>query len=733
MSFDSSRFMEALHLKAGVALIGLCACGGAQMASAAEASTSSAPSDQLVEIVVTAQKRRENLQSVPLSVTAFSSQTLEDKQINSAFDLVSYTPNLQYSGVGAGSGSGGGFYIRGVGQFNMHSTYDPAVGVYFDGVYMARTVGSAFDLGDVAQVEVLKGPQGTLFGRNTITGAVSVTTRKPEFKFGGSADLSVGSIDQLLARTSINVPLVDDKLAARISLMGNVREGYGTEIGADGKIWDLGEARRMAIRGQLLWRAAEDVEVLLSGDASQARGHSTPGGLTHFKPSASTEAFNATSPVKVGPQWLVDGYTSHLFITPNDDVDTTGATLTATWTPGDVTVKSITAYRDQHAVTAQDFGGVPVSWIAQQMDQKQWQVSQEFNATGDLADGKLKYTGGLYYFEEEADNNTYAALFGSDLLIPANNRVKSVSAYGQATYSLTDKLSVTGGVRWTEERKKLHVKTTMNNAVILPESDASVKYHSTTPMGNIKYQWAENLMTYASVSKGFRSGSFNAQPFSKTDLIPTYPETATTYEAGAKIDGFNQRVRLNLAGFYNDYTNIQMGATTLVNGVFVYRNANAATAEIYGGEVELSAVLARGFETYVNGSFLHSELSPVAGFTFGNSRLPMAPKFIVNAGVKYSFDLGNTGTMTLDADTSYRTATYPQFNPSPESRQAAYALVNARAIFEPEGSSWSFAFWVKNLTDKQYDTFGQTSGSNDVTVAWFGRPREFGATASVKF
>jgi iron complex outermembrane receptor protein len=483
----------------------------------------------------------------------------------------------------------------------------------------------------------------------------------------------------------------------------------------------------------LRWAATENLELLLAGDLMRARGHSLPGGLTHFNPTDQTEAYNLTAPVKIGPQWLVQGYDSFLNIVPDDDVDAGGASLTATWTQGDVTIKSISAYRKLTAVTAQDFGGVPLPWIAQQMDQKQWQVSQELQASGSLLEDKLKYTGGVYYFQERSHNDTTAGLMGSLLLIPDTNTAKSYSAYGQATYNLTDKLSVTGGVRWTHERKGIVVETTLNDATVLPRSANHVTFQATSPMGSLQYQWSDGLMTYVSVSRGFRSGTFNPQPFSTTDLIPTFPEKATTYEAGVKFVSPNRDIRFNAAGFYDDYTNIQLGATTEENGVFIYRNANAAKAKIYGGEAELTVVPAKGVEAYLNASYLHSRLSAVPGFSFGVSRLPSAPKFMLQGGVRYGFDLASGDRLTLDGDASYRTGTYPQFNPAPPSRQSAYALANARIIFEPLRSGWSFTLWVKNLTDKKYKEFGQTSGSNDVTVGWFGRPREIGATAAVNF
>jgi iron complex outermembrane receptor protein len=686
------------------------------------------------DIIVTARRRSENIERVPISVSAFTGEALKAKQINSTYALAQYTPDVQFSGAGAASASAGAFYIRGIGQFNVHTTSDPAVGIYFDGVYMARTVGSNFDLGDIAQVEVLKGPQGTLFGRNTIAGAVSITTNKPVFNtYSGSAEASVGNIDNLLARTTVNVPLVDDKLAARITLMGLIRSGYGTDVGPDDKTYSLGRSRQFSGRMELRWAAADNLDLLFSGDGMRARGTSLPGGLTHFTPSSSTEAYNLTAPVKIGPQWLVQGYTSFLDVVPNDDVDTAGGSLTATWTPGDVIIKSISAYRSETAVTAQDFGGVPLPWIAQQMNQTQWQFSQELQVSGNLFGDRLKYTGGLYYFQEHSHNDTTAGLMGSLLLIPDTNTAKSYSAYGQATYNLTDKLSVTGGVRWTHEHKGIVVETTLNGATVLPLSTNHLTSHATSPMGSIQYQWSQGLMTYASIARGFRSGTFNPQPFSRTDLIPTNPEEATTYEIGMKFVSPDRNVRLNLAGFYDDYTNIQLGATTEDDGVFVYRNANAAKAKIYGGEAELTVVPASGVEAYLNSSYLHSQLSAVPGFSFGVSRLPSAPKFMLQGGVRYGFDIGPGDKLTFDADANYRTSTYPQFNPAPPSRQNAYALVNARVTYQPIHSRWSFTLFSKNLTDKKYKEFGQTSGSNDVTVAWFGRPREIGATAAITF
>jgi iron complex outermembrane receptor protein len=239
---------------------------------------------------------------------------------------------------------------------------------------------------------------------------------------------NVGNIDNLLARTAINVPLVNDRLAARITVMGLIRSGYGTDIGSENKVYSLGRSRQLEGRVQLRWAATDNLEFLLAGDIMRTRGHSLPGGLTPFNSTEQTDAYNLTAPVKIGPQWLVQGYDSFLYIKPDDDVDAGRASLTATWTRGDLTIKSISAYRKLTAVTAQDFGGVPLPWIAQQMDQSQWQVSQELQASGSLFDDKLKYTGGVYYFQERSHNDTTAGLMGSLLLIPDTNTAKSYSA-----------------------------------------------------------------------------------------------------------------------------------------------------------------------------------------------------------------------------------------------------------------------------------------------------------------
>jgi iron complex outermembrane receptor protein len=704
-----------------------------QDASADEMADTAATTDQVGDIVVTAQKRSENLQQVPIAITAFTGDTLKSNQINTAADLAQYTPNLHFSTAGGGSSTSASFYIRGIGQHIFHFTADPAVGIYFDDVYVARSMGANFDLGDIAQVDVLKGPQGTLFGRNTIGGAVSIQTNKPNFDFGGNADVTVGTIDQLLVHGTINVPIVNDKLALRVTAMGDVRDGWGKDTAPSGKTYDLGQSRIAGGRAQLLWKPTNDLDILVTGDGMHQRGNITPEGLIHFTATPASDAFNATSPVKIGPQWLAQGYDSFLYVKPDDDVDTAGGAVTMTYHPGSLTIKSISSYRWQHVVASQDYGGVPVPYLGQQTDQRQWQVSQELQATGDLLGGRLKYTFGLYYFKESAKNGEYAAIQGADLFIPLKTEARSFAAYGQATYDVTDKLSITGGARWTDEHKNVDVTTILGGAVLVPQSHVAVSYQPVTPMGNIKYQWSPNVMTYASIAKGFRSGAFSALPFAASDLIPTRPEKSVTYEVGGKFDALDHKVRLNIAAFYDDYTDIQIGATTETDGLFVFRTANAAKATIYGGEAELTAVLAPGLEAYVNGSYLHSRLSAVAGFSFGVSKLPSAPKYIVDAGIKYGFDLGGRGKLTVGVDGNFRTKSYPQFNPAPESEQKAYGLANGRIIYEPANSPWTFTIWGKNLTDKKYNVFGQTAGSGDVSVGWFGRPIEGGATAAVKF
>lgn len=719
-------------LMGGVAMLSFASAWAGEARAAAPA-PADAPAGQVAEIVVTAQKRSENLQKVPIAITTFSGETLKQNQINNVADVAQYTPNLNVSTAGSGSASSASFFIRGIGQQTFHFTAEPAVGVYFDDVYVARSIGANLDLGDISQIAVLKGPQGTLFGRNTISGAVAITTNKPVFDFEGNADVTTGSIDRLLSHVTVNVPLVDDTVATRITVMGDIRDGWGKDYSPTGKVYNLGESRVVGGRAQLLWKVATDFDILLSGDGMRTRGHSTPEGLINFQESAASDAYNATAPVKIGPQWLVQGYNSHLYIDPVDDTDTAGGSATMTYHPGSITIKSISAYRWQHDVAAQDYGGVPAPYIGQQTDQRQWQVSQELQATGDLLDQRLKYTFGLYYFRESARNGEQAALQGLQLDIPLKATTASYAAYGQATYDVTDKLSVTGGLRWTDEHKTVNVETIEGGAVILPQSHASGRFRATTPMGNIKYQWSPDLMTYVSIARGFRSGSFNALPFAETDLIPTRPEKATTYEIGSKADLLAHRLRINLAAFYDDYTDIQIGATTETEGVFVYRNANAAKATIYGGEAEVTAVLAPGLEAFLNGSYLHSRLSAVPGFSFGESTLPGAPKFIVDGGIKYGIGLHGGGTVTPSVDVNFRTGTYPQFNPAKESWQPSYALVNGRILFEPANSRWTFSIWGKNLTDKKYLVYGQTAGSADVSVGWFGRPLEAGASAAVKF
>lgn len=286
-----------VHNLLSTALVGTLAfaagSGGIAQAVAAQDEAGAAPAVGVEEIVVTAQKRAENLQTVPIAISAFGSETLNERQITGVRDLAEHVPNLQFSTGAGGGGNSSNLFIRGIGQMDFITTTDPGVGTYVDGVYFARVSGAALDLGDVERLEVLRGPQGTLFGRNTIGGALNVTTARPSDKFEGRAEVTLGNLERRDGRLMLNLPVDGDRLAFRFNFLTRNTDGYGTNTRPDGRTDRLGSDKDLAGRGQLLFKPTEDLEFLLSAYFTRRRGTAMPHGLVAFAETPTTIGFNS--------------------------------------------------------------------------------------------------------------------------------------------------------------------------------------------------------------------------------------------------------------------------------------------------------------------------------------------------------------------------------------------------------------------------------------------------------
>jgi iron complex outermembrane receptor protein len=738
-------------------LVGL--AWGTCVAAAPDGGREQAAADRtsLEEVVVTARKRAESLQDTPISVTALTGADLESRGFVKLDDLNGAAPNVGWQSSPAGGTSTANFFIRGVGQSDFISTSDQSVGLYLDGVYLPRSIGAALDVVDVERIEILRGPQGTLFGRNTIGGAVQVITRPPGDTLEGSVAATFGSRDRIDLRVHLNLPL-GEKAAARLSAASLNQDGYGTRL-LTGE--DTGDVNNDAVHGQFRWLPADDWEVLISADASRRRGRSSPETL---KSNDDANPFvGLYNSLYLAPQGFPEISAAHFVTddprkswagTPNrDDYDTRGASTTLRWEASDtLELKSITAWRSLESVSAFDFDGTPYPFLDQTVAVDQRQLSQELQLSGKANGDRLNWLLGAYYFRENVTENQLALLLapvtrtGSGLYDFERSGLglgytthlaqltNSYALYGQGTYQLTDRLSFTAGLRYTFEEKELESANT--GGIVRGPVTVDDDWDALTPKVGVEFKLDPNQLLYVSASKGFRSGGFNGRE--ATTAVPdSYdPEYITAYEVGMKSDLLARTLRLNFGGYYYDYQDKQ-GTALKPNATVTV--GNIGKVEMYGLEFEATAIPTRGLQFSLGvgyGQHDIKEVDAAGSLTLRpDTQLENAPDWTGNAAVTYTVDLAAAGALTFYVDTRYKSAHEFLVPNYPGERQGAYAISNARIGFASASGAWELQAFVQNLTDESYAVFTEsTIGFGFPSVmSTYGRPREWGLTAKYNF
>ncbi len=689
----------------------------------------------LEEITVTARKVEENLQKAPVSVTAVTSKMLDNMSVNNLSQLDHLAPNLQFSPGFSGSSSGANFYIRGVGQTDFIATSDPGVSLYLDGVYIGRTMGASLDSSDIERVEVLKGPQGTLFGKNTIGGAISVVTKRPAKEAGGYVEGTIGNYQRMDARFSANAPL-SDTLFAKISGVTRNNDGFAKRV-LDGV--RVGDDNDVGGRVQLLWVPSEEVDILLSVDGTHRRAHIAAHSNTHVAASGGGDYFTSLTGLDVldfGPSSDPQKINT-TSVRPTDNLDVLGVSAEVNWDLGGAKLKSITAYREMDNQTAGDFDGTLALYNEQDVNQEQNQFTQELQLSGTV--DSLKWIVGAYYLKENIDQDVtnyyypnYAVLpYGTGLTTSLEIHTENVAAFGQATYNVTDQFSVTAGARWTHEKK--------DAAIVAPfPSPKDASWSNVSPRIGAEFQATEDVMLYVSATRGFKSGGFNGRPNNADQFNAYDPEKVWAYEGGVKSQWLENRLRLNAAVFLTQYKGIQLLTGAVDNeGNFYFPVNNAGDADMKGFEVEFQARPAEPLTFYGSVGYTDekwTEIAPIA-FVTPSTRLPNLSHWNAHLGAEYELALANFGSLTLGGDYSYRSSYFQTTINSSLEKEDGYSMVNAYIIIEPESQNWQLKFWGKNLTDSKYIAWAQdliAIGDSHTTV-WFGRPREYGATFRVNF
>ena len=563
----------------------------------------------LEEVIVTAQKRAQNLQDIPIAVTAFSTADIERRNFSNIAQLADFTPNVIFDTTTSISGlsSGAAVFIRGIGQIDFGLTTDPGVGTYVDGVYMSRSVGGVLDTLDIERIEILRGPQGTLFGRNTMGGALNITSQRPGREFGGLAELTLGDFDRIDVRAAVDLPL-GDTLGLRLAASSKQRDGYVDRL-LVGDV--LGDENRQSFRAALLWTPSNRFELYATADYAQideASAGSVLAGITQAPNVIVYNLFDA-------PGNHVPGFGDGIpyderFITHDPDttyadgptgtnLDIGGAALTLVWSLESLEIKSITAYRTTSGEFFRDPDNSPlVITHTSNPDYDHEQLTQEFTFTGEA--GPLEYVAGLFYLTEEGTDNVFVPLAPSLGFITnlADIDNDSAAVYGQATWHVTDQLRLTGGLRYTEDDKTFTpFQRILFGAAgpapgvsvpLIPDDTVDARFDQATGRLAVEFKQNDEALYYASFTQGFKSGGFNFRYVVPRDEALAFdPETVDSYELGFKWQGAEDRLRLNANVFFMDYQDIQVQVFEVGGGPLTQ---NAGTADIRGAELELMAV-----------------------------------------------------------------------------------------------------------------------------------------------
>ena len=773
--------MRAKHLaSASAAVVMVLGAPGALAQAAPNASPTqdrARDAGGVPEIVVTATRRETLLQDVPIAVTAFGDETIQALSAETVGELADFTPNLTRS-AGPTGGNDAFFFIRGIGQVDSNPAADPGVGVYVDGVYFARLQGASIDTGDIERVEVLRGPQGTLFGRNTIGGAINITTSDPGRDFGVEGRLTLGMRDRVDVYAAVDLP-AGENFGVRASASYRTQDGWGENVYTGQTFNDV---ENLSGRLRALWEPTEDIRLALTAQGTRGRGTSAHTILTGFNPNAGP--IPGTTPLGVPfPRQLLQDTSSGIddnfnSIDPQNDLDTWGVSGDFDWGFSKSTsLRVILAYRELEQFVTNDFDGTGFRTFDNFFDTSTQQVSGEVHLYGDAFDDRLEFLVGGYAFEETIDHINGICL-GSNTGAPfanvrltegclRNNQrfgldITSLAAFANASFEIIPNLTIILGGRYTHEEKEQRFDFFLDNTdgvfsffrippLILPTlspdnpnlnipTTYNESFDEFTPRLGVEYKATPDILVYANYSKGFKSGGFNGRPSPNpmggfNEILPYDPETLDTYEIGIKSDLFGNMLRLNAAVFYSEYDGIQLLVLDPQSGFF--NTQNAGENEIHGFEVEVTARPLDSLTIYGNVGYLHDEYVFVNPLALGidlDDQLPVTPTWNVAAGVNYAIDLATGAQVNLRADYTYRSSVFYGAGNAPLEFQDGVGLLNLRVQWEDASERFRAAVYGTNVTDERYLTNGQdVRGALGVAFAGVSAPAEFGVEFGFEF
>jgi iron complex outermembrane receptor protein len=745
------------------------------------------------EIIVTARRREEGVQEVPIAITAFPGEELEHRGIEAIQNLNAAAPNVSILGGGANAESQGSFVVRGI----------PGVATYIDGIWQSTTDGLfTLEAVDVDRIEVLRGPQGTLFGKNTVGGAIQYITREPAERFRASASASVGTHDRRDFQASLDAPITPE-LRTKITGARMRRDGFVSSLAIDR---DYGDVHDQLLRADVLWQPserfslraiAESNEVDRAGPARVLRRivdpefDSATGTNTNPRAQAYVNAglpyTNATHAAG-WPGGAIGEYETRIdWLSPGLMTELTRLTadMTLNFTQ-DFRLRSLTGYREHRRHTQIDYDGAEITLIERDWRAKGHQFTQELQLLGSREN--IDWVIGAYYWRDPRQDRVWtwamtefrdpalrqAALAGGQGVTLATvtpvvldnltyARSEGTAVFADFKLPVTHRLAFAVGVRWSEENYQTNVQTPVVPVPLEPDTPAvgdefavaeshpsfEESFSSVTPRVTLQYRWKPDVMTYIGYSEGFSAGGFTVLNLPYPDVptaVPYGPEEITNFEIGLRADWLERRLRTNVSAFLSDYEGIQVntyvrtrfppgappgGLSEAVPLPNVYLT-NAAEARAHGLELEAKWEPTERLRFGFNAGWLHAEYTKVgaaANAITVNSRFQQAPEFTANANLAYDIPVLR-GVLTPRIDYTYTDEFVLANDDARQITQTAYPMVNARLTYEAE--HWSIAVFGTNLTDERYLNSGFYSDAFLLEFVTLGRPREYGLAINVR-
>ncbi|WP_147297702.1 TonB-dependent receptor [Parasphingopyxis lamellibrachiae] len=716
-------------------------------------------------IIVTAQRRDENLQDVPAAVTAFGAEDITRFGFTDPSELTAQTPGLQIRSSNGQTKPN--VFLRGIGTNDFNVSASGAVGFYADEVYQGLQSGQLFQMFDLDRVEVLRGPQGTLYGRNTTGGAVNFFARQPDGDFAANASATYGRFDQFDIEAGVQAPLAGDVLSMRLAGVYRSNNGSGVNQFTGERV---GDSESWALRGLLRLQPDDNQDWLLNvhggrltGDGPRYHFQRVPNGLY---PDGVLPIIGVTAPFSpMGGYW--DGEWD---LPQDEEVESFGISLNGEIYLGGPTLHSVTGYEAVDAFVRFDSDGTPLNYVNVDFGDESWQFSQELRLDSDPDKPLTWIIGGYFYSDRVRANNSFDVgrfareLFGAipDITDPAapivisqlyTQRTRSYAAFGSASYHFNDAVTLTAGLRYTRDRKTLDYFTTADSALLagipsLIDVERRRSWDALTGNVILEYQAADNILLYTSYNRGFKSGQFNASPFFEPmDVNSANPETVDAFEVGFKSQLANNRVRLNVSAFYNEFSDLQVfqfipDATT---GIPTSRYSNAGAARVSGLEFEIDARPMEALSLRLSGALLDAEYTRFIAAVddpttpqdetvdLSGNRLSVAPRFNLSGSVDYTISINDNLELVPSYDFTYNSRKYFTPENASELSQRRFWVHNASIALREADGRYSLTAWIRNLSGTRYNDEIFPLSDFGLNGAIRGARQSYGITLSYRF